>query len=73
MSFSVQILDDLAAAGVNISIDAASTPPQIVRQVATLWQRGSGSVTLRNAEMVPPNVLVNMAKALQGRLTVAVG
>lgn len=69
MPFNPQILDDLAAAGANISIDAVGTSPQILNAVIRLWDRGNGSVTIQNASRLPDAVLVSVARALGNRVT----
>lgn len=69
MPLHPQILDDLAAFGSNIIIDAATASPQEVRAVVTLWARSTGNVTIRNASRLPPNFAVDVARALRNRLT----
>lgn len=69
MPFNPQILDDLAAAGINIVIDAASASPQEVIAVVNLWNRSTGTVTIRNAGRIPPGDAVRIAGILRNRLT----
>lgn len=69
MPFNPQILDDLAAAGSHIIIDAARTQPQQITFVVNLWLRSTGNVTIRNASSIPPNNVVQIANALRNRLT----
>ena len=67
--FNPQILDDLAAAGSHIIIDAATASPQEVRAVIGFWSRSAGTVTIRNAGALPPNITVEFARLLRNRLT----
>jgi len=69
MPFNPQILDDLAAAGSNIVITVTPTNLQLVTLVVNLWVRFTGTVTMRNASLLPPNNAVAFARALGGRLT----
>lgn len=69
MPLHPQILDDLAATGSHIVIDAATASPQEVTAVVKLWARSTGNVTIRNASRLPANVAVDVAKALKNRLT----
>ena len=69
MPFNPQILDDLAATGIHIVIDAASASPQEVVAVVNLWNRSTGNVTIRNASLIPPVDTVRIAGILRNRLT----
>jgi hypothetical protein len=69
MPFNPQILDDLAATGVHIVIDAATASPQEVVNVVNLWNRGTGNVTIRNASRLLPGDAVRVAGILKNRLT----
>jgi len=69
MPFHPSIFDDLAQAGANIVIDALALQPGELNAVVQLWDRGSGSVTIRNAGSRPSGELVAIARALGGRVT----
>lgn len=69
MPFNPQILDDLAAAGIHIVIDAATASPQEVVAVVNLWNRSTGNVTIRNASRIPPADAIRIARILRNRLT----
>ncbi|MDR5752229.1 MULTISPECIES: hypothetical protein [unclassified Caballeronia] len=65
------VLDDLAASGVHISIDAAAMPPPRLDYILRLWLAQKGTLTIRNAGALPPQVLVQIARALGSRLTLS--
>ena len=69
MPFNPQIVDDLAAAGINIVIDAATASPQEIVAVVNFWNRSAGNVTIRNASRIPPADAVRIAGILRNRLT----
>jgi hypothetical protein len=63
------ILDDLAAAGANISIDAATTPEPRLAAIFQLWTHHSGTLSIRNADAIPGPILVQIARGLGSRVT----
>jgi hypothetical protein len=63
------ILDDLAKAGANIVIDTVTSDATRVRHVVQFWDKGSGSVTIRNAGSIPIGDLVRIAQLLGPRVT----
>jgi len=65
------VLDDLAGAGANISVDAAAMPHPRLDYIVRLWLGQKGNLTIRNAGSVPPVVLVQIARALGARLTLS--
>jgi len=69
MPINPAILDELAAAGANLSIDAATPPPLKPEGVCRLWLHQSGNLTIRNATAVPPPLLVQIARGLGSRVT----
>jgi len=69
MPFHPSILDDLANAGANVVIDTLNLQPGELKAVVQLWDKGSGSVTIKNASKIPSGDLVAIARALGGRVT----
>jgi hypothetical protein len=69
MPFNPQILDDLAAANANISIDAAATQPNVLAGLVNLYMQRSGTLTIRNASRLPPATLIAIAQRLNNRVT----
>jgi hypothetical protein len=68
MPFPIQILDDLATTGANITIDASKSTIDL-KKLTAAWSKGIGTVTIRNAGQLDPGNLVDVAKALRNRLT----
>lgn len=69
MPIHPQIIDNLAHVGSNIVIDAAKASPQEISAVVNLWTQASGNVTIRNTGVLPPNVTLQIANTLRGRVT----
>lgn len=69
MPFNPSIIDELAAANANLSVDATTTPPAILAGIVRLYDRGNGSLTIRNASRLNDADLVNIARALNNRVT----
>jgi len=69
MPFNPQILNNLAAAGSHIVIDAITNNNQTVIFIVNLWARSTGNVTIRNASSIAPVEAVNIANLLKNRIT----
>jgi hypothetical protein len=63
------ILDDLAKVGANIVIDTMTSDAARITHVVQFWDKGNGTVTIKNAGSIPPGTLVQFAQALGSRLT----
>jgi len=69
MPFTPQVAAAIAAAGSDIIITASLANPQEVITIVNLWARSTGNVTIRNASIIPPVNVANIATTLRNRVT----